>query len=41
MKGVVFVELIRMAETAMGEDAVDDIAQRALSVRLVTRTGFG
>ncbi|MCP4818559.1 MAG: guanylate cyclase [Shimia sp.] len=25
MKGVVFVELIRMAETAMGEDAVDDI----------------
>lgn len=29
MKGVVFVELIRMAETALGEDAVDDILDSA------------
>ncbi|TVP69053.1 MAG: guanylate cyclase [Rhodobacteraceae bacterium] len=32
MKGIVFVELIRMAETEIGEDAVDDILdQCALS----------
>lgn len=28
MKGIVFVELIRMAETVIGEDAVDDILDR-------------
>lgn len=29
MKGIVFVELIRMAESVMGEEAVDDILDKA------------
>ncbi|SMP33454.1 heme NO-binding domain-containing protein [Shimia sagamensis] len=29
MKGIVFVELIRMAESVMGEEAVDDILEKA------------
>ncbi len=29
MKGVVFVELLKMAEDAFGEDAVDDVLEKA------------